>query len=106
MGILTQPARKFKMHVPMGTRKGAVANPFADYKSREGLDYARLASRLGISVSYAKKLGSGNCGGISPTLARSIHRRTRGGLDFQAIMDWAARPRKASPAPRRRSRAS
>jgi len=66
-------------------------NPFAAWKRSEGIDYAEMARRLGISLSYAKKLGSDQVPGLSPAMAERFERRTDGALDFESMMRWAAR---------------
>lgn len=85
-------------------------NPFAEYKSRKRLNYRELAARLGISVSYAKQLGSGHGYGPSSEMAQQFERRTRGELQFDRMVRWGlrmrrrrARGRRAPASARRRS---
>lgn len=69
-------------------------NPFAAYKSRKRLSYRELAARLGISVSYAKQLGSGHGYGPSSAMALQFERRTRGELPFDRMVRWGLRRRR------------
>lgn len=82
----------------MGARRSR--NLIRAYKDAEDLTYPRLAKRLGISLDYAKKLGSGAVVGVSPRMAKQFERRSGGALTYDALMRWTGQ---AAP-PRRRAR--
>lgn len=63
-------------------------NPIRRYKDAHGMTYRELAKRLGISLDYAKKLGSGGLTRVSLEVAARIERKTRGEVSFAALVEW------------------
>jgi predicted transcriptional regulator len=54
--------------------------PVRRFKDELGLNYRAIAAILGISDDYARKLGCGAIGHVSPRLARQFERRSGGKL--------------------------
>ena len=72
----------------MGNR---ATNPLRRWKRQRRITYSEAAEILGITESYARKLGAENFGRgclVSPKMALQFERRSAGEITFRAMMRW------------------
>jgi hypothetical protein len=60
--------------------------PIKRYKRTHGLTYPQVATRLGITCDYARKLGCGSVRRTSPSLAVRIEFRSGGEIRRQELV--------------------